>query len=207
MARGKRAEKNEEKNGEAPGPGHNVGTLDDDQLQALTWQHKKAYQAALAVKKDGDAKFKNACKLAKAELGDGAVDDIKTLIELETEEGETKISDRVQHMLRVARWAGSKIGTQFEIFDEDRTPAVDRAASEGRRDGLAGDPCKPSYDPSTPQYKSYMDAFHEGQAVLAKGIRAPTPVEAAAAAAKAGDEHIARVSEKLGTAPATFTQQ
>ena len=86
---------------ETPGPGHNG--LSNDDLQALFWQHKRAYVDALARKKDVDAKFKNVCKTAK--LGEGAVEDIKTAIDLETEEGEAKISDQLKRILRVSRWA------------------------------------------------------------------------------------------------------
>lgn len=188
----------------APGPGHNG--LSDDDLQALFWQHKRAYGEALARKKEADAKFKNACKTAKAELGDGAVDDIKTAIELETEEGEAKISDRLRRILRVSRWAGASIGTQFDMFDEgvDKTPADDRAFAEGKRDGLKGEPRKTDYHPSTSQYRRYMDGYQVGQESLVRSkIKSTEPAAAepeevsAAASERAAGEGEDLAGERL----------
>lgn len=162
-------------NGEATKPaplGHNQ--LSDDETAKLFFQHKRAYSAALDTKKVAAAKFLETCKLAKAELGAGVVADIKTALELESEEGEAKIKAAIEAQLRVARWMNVPIGAQAEMFGEpDRTPAVDRAWAEGKRDGLQGLTLKPPYDPSTPQYGRYQEGWHAGQAVNGAGIRAP----------------------------------
>ena len=170
MPRGRpKGSKNKTPETEAPpasnGVGHNGAPgLTDDQTAALFFQHKKAYSAALAVKKDADAKFKNACKLAKSELGDDAVPSIKDALLLETEEGEAKIKAEIERKMRIARWMAVPFGSQPDFFEEDRTPAVDRARAEGKRDGLSGVSLKPPYDPSLPQYEAYAEGWHEGQA-------------------------------------------
>lgn len=179
MARPKGSKNKPKENGEAegggeqqqqtPGPGHNA--LTDDKLQALTFQHKRKFEAALASKKKADADFKNACKLAKAECGDDAVDLIKDLIALEDAEGEATLKTRIERQLRAARWMGLAIGAQPDLFGEDRTPSEDRAFAEGRRHGIAGEPCRPPHDPSTVQYRRYNDGFYEGQSVLAASMK------------------------------------
>lgn len=192
---------------ETPGPGHN--SLSDVDLQALFGQHKQAYEKALAKKKTADAEFKNACKRAKAELGDEAVADIKTAIEIETEEGEAKVKARIELQLRVLRWMGLAIGVQADLFDDTIVPATDRAFAEGRRDGVAGNPRKTDHHPNTAQYRSYMDGYQVGQEALVRSkIRPAEP------AAPSGDEEDVRPSflkdcerETLGTEAATHTVQ
>lgn len=206
MARGKRSESNgldaanalkaakdepaaeteavEEQGGddEAPGAGHNgAPELTEEQTIALTFSHKRAYAAALAAKKAADAALKNTAKLAKSELGDTAVADIKDIIAIETEEGEAKLKAEVERKLKIARWMGLPNGANGELFPQvDRTPAVDRAAARGKRDGLAGEPANPQCDPSVPQYNSYMEAYHVGQkiAFTIKPLVQPEPVAA-----------------------------
>lgn len=213
MARGKRAESNgldaanalkaakesgaveeteavEEQGGdeESPGPGHNgPEPLSEDQTIALTFTHKRAYSAALAVKKKADADLKNAAKLAKAELGADAIADIKDIIAVETEEGEKKLKAEVERKLKIARWMGLPNGANGDLFPQvDRAPAIDRAAARGKRDGLAGERADPQCDPSVPQYNSYMEAYHAGQKV-AFTIKPLAPPEPAAGTEEADE--------------------
>jgi hypothetical protein len=137
------------------------GNHQDDDVKAMTFfGFAKRWQAA----KDTLAIVEEE---AKAKLGKHAVRDIRTWALLKDEKGEQKLKEK----MRIARWLGLAMGTQAELFAEDRTPSVDRAYAEGKRDGLAGDPCKPDYAPELEQYRRYMDGFHEGQSVLAKGIK------------------------------------
>lgn len=155
----------------AAGPGHNSGEaapkkpadLTEDQRQALAFSHKRQYEAALAKKKAADAEFKNACKRIKAELGDEGVDLIKDMILIATEEGEAKIRAAMERQMRAARYMAAPLGAQFEMFDADRTPAVDRARAEGRRDAMAGEALVNPYDSSVPQADAYAEGWHEGQ--------------------------------------------
>ena len=174
----------------AVGPGHNIQALDDDQRQILFDQHVTNYKNRLAAKKKSDADLKNACKLAKAELGKTAVMEIKLAIEFETEEGEGAIKDRLEATLRIARWVGSWIGTQAEMFGDgvDRTPAADRAYDEGKRAGRKGEPAKPPHSPETEQYRRWLDGHADGNEALAKsGLK---PLSEGRDFAKAGDDFL-----------------
>jgi len=169
----KRGRRKADKTDAGPAPaGHNEFT--DEELQALFFQHKSLFETRLAAKKKADADFKNACKLIKSEGGKTQVADIKTAIRLDTDEGEADVKSELENTLRVARWMGASIGSQFEMFDEDRTPAVDRAFDEGKRAGMKGEPRKPPHDPSTPQYATWMEGYGVGNEALAtKGFKAP----------------------------------
>jgi hypothetical protein len=146
-----------------PAAGHNQ--LTDEQMQALFFQHKRRYEAALAVKKKSDADFKQACKLAKSEVGDDAVERIKYAIELETDEGEAKLKARMERQAEVARWMGLPIGAQGGLFEVDRIPADDRAHGEGKRAGMEAKERRSPYDPATSQARSWMDGYDAGQEV------------------------------------------
>lgn len=166
MGRRKKTDVDPPVGGETPKAGHNQ--LTEDQMRALFFQHKDNYEVALSDKKTADARLKNVCKTARAELGKTAVLDIKDAIALEEPEGEAAHRADIERKIRIAKWMNSPIGTQF-TFAEDMTPSIDRAFDEGKRIGLAGAPCNPPHDPSVPQYARWMEGFHEGQAVLANG--------------------------------------
>ncbi|MDB5612120.1 MAG: hypothetical protein JWP25_9020 [Bradyrhizobium sp.] len=152
-------------------PKRTVADLDDDQRQVLFFSHKKSYEDALAAKKTAAANFLNATKLAKAELGKGAIKDIKTALALELDGGEETLKADIENQLRVARWMGAPLGSQADLFgDADRTPLADRAFAEGRRDGIAGNACRTDHAPSTEAYTRFMAGYQEGQAAaIAKG--------------------------------------
>lgn len=150
----------------APGPGHNG--MSDDEKAVEFFAHQKRWVAARAA-------LKIAEEDAKTALGKQAIRDFRTSLQLETPEGEARVKERMEAQLRVARWMAKSVGTQASFLDDDdRTPATERAYAEGKRDGLAGDPCKPAYAPELEQYREYMRGFHDGQAVLARGIK-PIP--------------------------------
>jgi hypothetical protein len=136
--------------------------LTPDELRALALQHKGHYERALKKKKDADAAFKLVCKTAKA---DGVtVTQIKTMIALDSPEGEARERAAIASTLLAAQWMGSPLGTQLALFDEpDRTPSVDRAFDEGKKDSMESKPAKPAYAPDLPQYKAYMDGYAEDQ--------------------------------------------
>lgn len=144
--------------------------LTDEERRALLFQHVKTYEQRLAAKKTADANLKNACKVAKAELGKDALADIKDVIALKSPEGEALIRGEIERQLRVARYMNAAVGHQF-TFAEDMRPAIDRAYEEGKRAGLDGEPASPPHDPSVPQYDSWMEGWHAGQAVLASNFR------------------------------------
>jgi hypothetical protein len=160
-------------------PEHNAAPvtqadLSEDQRQALFFRHRRDYKAVLAKKKETDAAFKQACKLIKSEGTE--LEDIKLSIQLEAEEGDAKLKARMEAQLRIARYMGSSVGTQFDMFAEpDRTPSVDRAYADGKRDGLAGETARAIYANPSEQYERYMAGWHAGQAVCAAGIKQLDP--------------------------------
>jgi hypothetical protein len=153
-------------------------TLTEDERRALLFQHVKAYEERLAAKKKADADLKNACKVAKADLGKDAVADIKDVIALGSPEGEKALQAEIERKLRIARYVNAAVGHQF-TFSEDMRPATDRAYEEGKRVGLAGGQCISPHDHSVPQHDSWMTGFHDGQAILGSAF-AKKPVDVAA---------------------------
>jgi ribosome modulation factor len=142
-------------------------TMSDDQLRALAYHHTGIYKRELAKKKAQDAKFKVACKTAKA---DGvSVDRIKLLIQLDEEGGEEKLRTELQEKIETARWAGAEVGTQFDFLDEpDRTPLIERAREEGKIAGMKGDTCKAPYEGDAEQ--EWIAGWQQGQELLASSL-------------------------------------
>jgi ribosome modulation factor len=164
---------------DTPKAGDN-NALNAVERQALLLHHKKIYERRLAAKKAADAELRNACKLATSELGEHAVDEIKDAIKLEQPGGEAELRGEVERKLGVAQTMNAALGFQYN-FTEDMRPATDRAFAEGRKAGLEGMACTPPHNPAVPQYDSWIEGWHEGQAVLASDFRAK--VKAAPAAA------------------------
>ncbi len=161
------------KAGKSPGKGHNqppAGPNPDDIREAFlvhrgTWNQLTAAQKALdkrwtdckaALKADG-------YKVIHMQIADDLSGSPKQ---------EAKVHVAVHDRLQVAQWVGHPMGAQLDLFAQpDRTPAVDRARDQGRQASMENKPCKPDYDPSTPQYQSYMEGYQEDQARIASGIQ------------------------------------
>lgn len=152
-------------------PKRTIEELDDDQQQVLFEQHRTAYASSLDAKKKADAAFKNACKLAKSELGKDGVRMIKIAIEIEEDGGEEKINEQITNTLKVARWLGASVGTQFSLGLEETNHFFD----DGKRAGMKGETAKPpsQLTPGSEHYNSWLEGHAAGQAVLAKGFKAP----------------------------------
>jgi len=137
-------------------------TIDPEKRQ-LFLTDKEAYAKAVEKFKKAQAAVRVIAKTIKS---DGfSLRQIKLSIQLETPEGEAEFRSSVANDLLAAQYVGAAIGSQLQMFLEpDRTPAVDIAADEGQRDAMAHKVASPSYDPSTPQYASYLEAYHAEQA-------------------------------------------
>lgn len=145
--------------------------LSDDQRLALTLQHKKKYEAALAAKKKAGAEFLNCAKLIKSELGDDGIADIKDMIASESDGFEERLTAELQRQERLARWLNLQIGTQGGLFDTSHSPSQDeKGYVEGKRAGLQNEICKPPYGAGTDGYNGYMRGWHEGNAVFTTTI-------------------------------------
>jgi hypothetical protein len=152
------------------GVGHNSGELNDDQLQALTRQHAQKRARLLDVEKRAKADRMNFDKVIKAELGAKGLANIKLLELLSTPEGEAELVAEMERQARVARWAGLVIGTQGNLFGEDRRTAEEKAAEAGKRAGLSGENCQPPSGYNDASREAWVQAWHAGQAVLASGF-------------------------------------
>lgn len=141
--------------------GKNDLTEGERQTLALSWL--KQYETTLAAKNKAASDHSNLCKRMKTEIGKDAVDLMKDMIAARSPEGEADLRGKIDRAMRAARYMAAPLGAQLEIFDEDRTPAVDRATAEGLRDGKLGVTAKPDYAPETEQFKAYMTAWHDGQ--------------------------------------------
>lgn len=143
----------------------------DPEKRALFLANKDKYAKAIEKQKKATADVRNIAKTIKA---DGfTLRQVKLAIQLDDPEGEAEFRSLIANDLLAAQYQGAAIGSQLSMFLEpDRTPAVDIAADEGQRDAMEHKPAKPSYDPSTPQYSSYMTAYGDEQGrQVAKGIK------------------------------------
>lgn len=159
--------KNHPKNGE-PGPGHNGGPPDltDDQKQALFFQHLKKVRAFKQTIKSTAGQLRAAYKLAKSELGADARKMIEDALALEADDGQVKMEAEIARKAQVARWMGLPLGAQPDLFDGNAMPATDRAFAAGKAARLNGDPLKPPYDPSVPQFNAWAEGWHDGERAL-----------------------------------------
>lgn len=175
--------------------GSDGGALSDDQLLALTLNWKPKYVEALKAKKEAAAAFLAVTKKIKAELGDNGIDDIKDMIASEEDGFEEKLKAEVERKARVARWLNLEVGFQADLFGADRQSQQEVGYAEGKRAGMAGEVCKPSFSSGTDGYDGYIKGWHDGQAVLAsltvseqeEGERLLRPVENEPAAPDAFD--------------------
>jgi len=169
--------------------------MDDDQLYSLTEQHRKTYEVRLAAKKAADKALTDYGKIIKADLGPKGLQDIKDLIALSTPEGEAAMKADMQRQARVMRWMNIPIGTQGALFEDDRTPLVERAYAEGKRQGLAGERQDNPHHVTTDAHREHNRGYADGQTALAsKGFTKLDPDEA---------ESI-RASAQMGSSRPTF---
>lgn len=151
---------------------------DDPEAKALFLQHLPKIRDLKAKVATATSNLRNAYKSAKAQ---GAFEkgDFDFAFELETAEQEAKARAKIARNLQIARYVGSDMGSQLDLFLEpDRTPAVDRAYEEGQRASMQNEKAAPIYAPDTDQHGAYMKGFHEHQASLGKGIKPLHPAVA-----------------------------
>lgn len=142
----------------------NALTEGEKQTLALQWLRK--FETSLAAKNKAASEHAALCKKMKAEIGDDAIDLMKDMIAARTDEGEAALKAKMERAARAARYMAAPLGAQMELYDEDRTPAVDRATAEGLRDGKLGVTASPDYAPGTQQFDAYMQAWHDGQKAI-----------------------------------------
>lgn len=143
---------------------------DDPEAKALFLQHLPKIKALKNKANSATSDLRNGYKAAKAHGFDKA--DFDYAAKLETAEAEAKTRAQIARNLVIARFMGSDLGAQLDLFlAPDRTPAADRAYHEGQTASMSNTAAIPSYAPETEQYRQYMAGFHDHQASIAKGIK------------------------------------
>lgn len=130
---------------------------------------------------------------------------IKFAIQCQTPEGEKTVRMMIADNLLAAAYAGADIGEQLSLFlDEPRVPAVDRARKEGQTDAMGHKVAKPGYDPSTAQYRAYMEGYHEEQERQVKaGIK---PLDGGGQTLITKEQKAAKAAKDAGPPPAPATK-
>lgn len=162
----------------------NTDDLDREE-KALFLHHMPLIKVAKEALNTANSNLRNLYKKAKAE-GNFTKADFDTAFALETAEKEARERAKIARQLKIAKIVGSSLGGQLDLFLEpDRTPAVDRAREEGERASMEGKSAQPPYDPSTPQYRTWLDGHASHQASLAAGFKKLHPAVAEDVAATA----------------------
>lgn len=143
-------------------PGHN-SVLTDEERRALTLHHKKLYEAADALVEKAKSDRTAVADLAKADLGKGALADIKDMI---LAANDKKMKAIVERTLRLARWAGLAVGTQTNLFEPVADPFED-----GKTAGMQGDSCDPPKSLAVDAAQKWIAGWHDGQTVLASAFK------------------------------------
>lgn len=136
---------------------------DDLEAKALFLQHLPKVKDLRAKVAKATADLRNSYKSAKAQGGFEKVD-FDYAIEVETAEAEAKARAKIARRLTIARYMGSDLGAQLDMFLEpDRTPAADRAYNEGQTASMKGESARPDYAPETEQYRQWMAGYNDDQ--------------------------------------------
>lgn len=165
-----------------------IEELSDEDRQALFFDHLRKARPLFEAKKEAARDLKQAKELAE---GEGVSwKDIEAAIKADTEEGRAKLIADVQRQQRLAQWLGLPVGASPDLFDDAANgDQAKRAAAEGKRAGMNGDPCKPpaQYAPGSEAYNAWCSGHADGNAALARRTIKPKVDPAIAAAAIGGD--------------------
>lgn len=150
--------------------GHN--DLTDEQKTALLLQHIGQIEREQKEQARITANIRNIRKKAKA---DGfSPEEVNYALFLRKTDPDTAVA-AFGMQARIAKWLAHPVGFQADLLGDgiDRTPSVEKAFSEGRVAGMAGDTCTvpEKYGPGSEQGQRWMAGWHEGQAVLSKGFQ------------------------------------
>ncbi|HEY1980725.1 MAG TPA: hypothetical protein VGH13_11610 [Xanthobacteraceae bacterium] len=155
---------------EGNGIGHN-SSLSDDEKRALTLHHKRKYETADALVEKAKADRTAVADLAKSDLGKGALADIKDMILADNPKKMKGVLERAQ---RLARWAGLKVGSQPQLFEQAQVDNFEN----GKTAGMSGDTCEPPKNLAQDAQQLWINGWHEGQTVLMAAFKKKRPTEA-----------------------------
>lgn len=126
-----------------------------------------------------------------------SVNMFKDSLMMATPEGEAEFKAAIANRLLAAAYSDADVGEQLSLFlDHDRTPAVDRAYKEGQSRAMANKSLECKYDPSTEQYRAFVDGYHEEQGRQVKAGIGKLDAKSAAANKKGGKAKPAKATAK-----------
>ncbi len=122
--------------------------------------------------------LRNAYKSAKADGFTKA--DFDYAVDVATPEKEASTKEKIRRRLLVAKWMGSDLGSQLDLFSNpdyratEPLSVVARAYEEGQTASMQNKAAKPDYAPGTETYAQYMEGFHSHQAAIVKAKASKT---------------------------------
>lgn len=149
---------------------HDVGSnLTDDQRQALFFSHLRKVDGLKTKMATASGELRAAYREAKADGFPKEDFEAAARFRKELENDTNESADRIRRQMEISRWFNHPLGTQLDMFDnfsgDDKRSQEERGFDEGKRAGLADEPCQPPFDPGTDGYDGYMKGWHEGNAV------------------------------------------
>jgi ribosome modulation factor/uncharacterized protein (UPF0335 family) len=159
--------KNKKDGDAAPEAGHNTA-LSEAEKQALFVRGLAELESLIEEKNEIVADVRNQRKRI---VGYGFEPwQIDFALKLRKDTDDESLEHRRQEAM-IARFLSHPIGTQPDMFDVDRTPAVDKAYQDGKVAGAAGKTAQSPHSPGTDQDQSWLKGWHEAQADLASGFK------------------------------------
>jgi hypothetical protein len=151
--------------------GHNKpNELTEDERRVLTYAHKRILDEIEERLEAVKAEKRRAEHQAKAELGKGAIADIKELRLYDTPKGEEAIKAALERQLRLARWANAPIGFQAKL--DGMAPSENERAYElGKTAGLKGEPKVPPFHHTVPQHNEWCRGWDAGNEINLSNFR------------------------------------
>ena len=121
----------------------------------------------LPIVEEAKAKLEKAKDALKRVYNEAKIDgfakaDFLYALDVQSPEKEADTKARIYRQLQIAKFLGSDLGTQMELFAEPEPaiPVSDRAYDEGRNQALQNKPAKPGYDPGTDGYRQFLKGYH-----------------------------------------------
>ena len=173
--------------------------LSDQEFKKRLYMYVGRFKPLVAAKKEAADDLKELVEEAKT--NGIPKKDIELAIELETSEGELSITEDVKRIFRIARWAGTKIGTQLDLFAKP-SAKTDPIFDEGYRAGLQNQMAKPPAHYGENAQQRWLEGCHAGL----KAVNEARAERFGGAMAPLGDV-AAKIAEEAGKNLGTETQK
>lgn len=174
--------------------------LSDDQRRDLLFLHVGKVKPLIAAVEATQANLKKAYELAK---NDGIPKkDIELAISFETDEGNEKQTAEVERIMRVARWAGAKLGTQLDLFGKPEK--VDPIYQDGYRAAMANESAKPPAHHPQKAAQRWLEGHADGRRRRHEMIAEHTG-NGMGTLGEAAERVAEKAKETIGTVPPTHS--